>query len=56
MSVGAIVDAVDVGQSAVSHHLRVLGEAGFVRVRREGNVSRWSMNERCIERFPPPSS
>lgn len=52
MSVGAIVDAVDVGQSTISHHLRVLGETGFVRVRREGNVSWWSVNERCIERFP----
>jgi ArsR family transcriptional regulator len=52
MSVQMIVDALDVGQSTVSHHLRVLGETGFVRVRRDGTVRWWGVNERCIERFP----
>ena len=32
MSVGEIVDAVDVGQPTVSHHLKILAEVGFVLV------------------------
>jgi DNA-binding transcriptional ArsR family regulator len=35
-SVGEIVAALPVSQSAVSQHLRVLREAGLVRDRREG--------------------
>jgi len=34
--VGAIVDQVDVHQSGVSRHLRILQEAGFVTVRADG--------------------
>ncbi len=33
LSVGDIVAAVDIHQSGVSRHLRILSEAGFVRVR-----------------------
>ena len=36
LSVGELVDAFPVSQPAISFHLRVLREAGFVRVRREG--------------------
>jgi DNA-binding transcriptional ArsR family regulator len=32
MTVGEIVDAVDVGQSTVSHHLKLLADTGFVLV------------------------
>jgi DNA-binding transcriptional ArsR family regulator len=52
MTVGEIVDAVDVGQSTVSHHLKVLAETGFVLVERRGNTGLSRVNERCLECFP----
>jgi DNA-binding transcriptional ArsR family regulator len=52
MTVGEIVDAVDVGQSTVSHHLKLLAETGFVHVERQGNASLFRVNERCLEVFP----
>ena len=33
MTVGEVVAAVDVGQSTVSHHLKLLADTGFVHVR-----------------------
>ncbi|HVE86761.1 MAG TPA: metalloregulator ArsR/SmtB family transcription factor [Myxococcales bacterium] len=35
-AVNDLVDQVDIHQSGVSRHLRILSEAGFVRVRPEG--------------------
>lgn len=35
-SVGELVQAVDIDQSGVSRHLRILGEAGFVAMRPDG--------------------
>ena len=52
MSVAEIVDALDVGQSTVSHHLKILGDVGFVLVEREGTSSWWRVNEACIDCFP----
>ncbi|MGZ4699865.1 MAG: ArsR/SmtB family transcription factor [Ilumatobacteraceae bacterium] len=52
MSVAEIVDAVDVGQSTVSHHLKILGDVQFVLVHREGTTSWWRMNEECLDCFP----
>ncbi len=52
MTVGEIVDAVDVGQSTVSHHLKVLADTGFVLVERRGNARLYRVNERCLEYFP----
>ena len=52
MSVGQLVEHVDIGQSTVSHHLATLAEAGFVHCEREANTSWYSVNERCLERFP----
>lgn len=52
MTVGEIVEAVDVGQSTVSHHLRLLADTGFVLVERRGNASLYRVNERCLECFP----
>ena len=52
MSVTEIVDAVDVGQSTVSHHLKILGDVRFILVEREGTSSWWRMNERCLDCFP----
>jgi DNA-binding transcriptional ArsR family regulator len=52
LTVGEIVDAVDVGQSTVSHHLKLLAETGFVLVDRRGNTSSYRVNQRCLEAFP----
>lgn len=35
-AVGSLVRAVDIDQSGVSRHLRILGEAGFVTMRPDG--------------------
>jgi DNA-binding transcriptional ArsR family regulator len=42
-SVGTIVDAVDIDQSGVSRHLRILHEAGFVAVRAKGQKRLYSL-------------
>jgi DNA-binding transcriptional ArsR family regulator len=52
MSVGEIVDAVDVGQSTVSHHLKILGDVRFFLNERDGTSSYWRINERCLDCFP----
>jgi ArsR family transcriptional regulator len=38
-----LTDALDAGQSLLSHHLRVLKEAGLVTDRREGRWSYYSL-------------
>ena len=52
MTVGELVEGVDIGQPTVSHHLKVLAETGFVLSERRGNTSLFWVNERCLERFP----
>ncbi|MEU4408126.1 metalloregulator ArsR/SmtB family transcription factor [Streptosporangium sp. NPDC023963] len=52
MSVGEIVAAVGVGQSTVSHHLRILSEVRFVLVERHGTSSLYRINEACVSCFP----
>jgi len=52
MTVGEIVNTLDIGQSTVSHHLRILTETCFVLVERRGTASYFSINERCLEEFP----
>lgn len=52
LTVGELVDAVDVGQATVSHHLAVLVESGFVLVERRGTSSLYRVNDRCLECFP----
>lgn len=52
MSVGEIVEAVDVGQSTVSAHLKVLAEVGFVLVERRGTAAYYRVNDACVECFP----
>ena len=52
MTVGELVEAVDIGQPTVSHHLKVLAEVGFVHGEARANTTQWSVNERCLERFP----
>ena len=52
MTVGEIVEAGDIGQSTVSHHLGILAKTGFVYVRRAGTSSLYEMNRTCLEGFP----
>src|SRR5688572_20613749 len=48
MTVAEIVEAVDVGQSTVSHHLKILGDVRFLLVERERTSSLWRINENCL--------
>ena len=52
MTVGEIVAAVDIGQSTVSHHLKLLAEVGFVRATPRGTARLYRFNHRCMEAFP----
>jgi DNA-binding transcriptional ArsR family regulator len=52
LSVGEIVAGVDVGQSTVSEHLRLLAETCFVLVEHRGTSSFFQINEKCIDCFP----
>ncbi len=52
LTVGELVAQSDIGQSTVSHHLKVLAETGFVLCERRANTSLYWVNERCLERFP----
>ena len=52
MSVGRIVERVPVGQSTVSHHLRILAEAGFVLIEASGTANLFRVNRSCIDCFP----
>lgn len=52
MTTGEVVEAMDVGQSTVSHHLQILGETCLVHVERAGTQSWWHLNERCMASFP----
>ncbi|MHB1582957.1 MAG: ArsR/SmtB family transcription factor [Acidimicrobiales bacterium] len=52
LTVGELVDRVDIGQSTVSHHLKVLAATGFVHSERRANTTLFRVNEKCLERFP----
>jgi ArsR family transcriptional regulator, arsenate/arsenite/antimonite-responsive transcriptional repressor len=52
MSVGQIVAAVDVVQSTVSAHLKVLAEVGFVLAEHRGTASYFRINDVCVDCFP----
>jgi DNA-binding transcriptional ArsR family regulator len=52
MSVGEIVTASGVGQSTVSHHLKILAEVRFVLVEKQGTSSLYRINEACVSCFP----
>ena len=52
LTIGELVDSVDIGQSTVSHHVRVLAEAGFIFHVRDGTTSRVSVNESCLSELP----
>ena len=52
MTVGEIVDLVGVGQSTVSHHLRVLAEERFVHMQADGTRTLVTVNANCLQEFP----
>jgi DNA-binding transcriptional ArsR family regulator len=52
MRVGEIVERLDVCQSTISHHLKILGDVRFVLVDREGTTSWWRINDACLDCFP----
>lgn len=52
MSVGEIVDRMGVGQSTVSHHLKLLADVRFVLRERQGTSMLYSINVACVACFP----
>ncbi|MCU7821011.1 ArsR/SmtB family transcription factor [Kitasatospora sp. DSM 101779] len=52
MSVGEIVERSPVGQSTVSHHLKVLTEVRFVLQEKQGTSTRYQVNRTCLTVFP----
>lgn len=52
VTVGEIVARVGVGQSTVSHHLRILAEERFVFLQADGNRTLVSVNSNCLQEFP----
>ena len=52
MAVGELVERLPIGQSTVSHHLKVLADVRFVVPEVRGTSTRYAVNERCPECFP----
>ncbi len=52
MSVGEIVDAVELGQSTVSAHLKVLADMRFVLADHRGTATYYRINQACVDCFP----
>src|SRR6266480_4511198 len=52
MNVGEIVAAVDVGQSTVSAHLKVLADVRFLLAEHRGTATYYRINEACVDCFP----
>jgi ArsR family transcriptional regulator len=52
LTIGQLVARVDIGQSTVSHHVRVLAEAGFILHERDARTSRVSVNQDCLSALP----
>src|SRR5271156_2562005 len=52
MSVGAITAELQVGQSTVSEHLKVLAGVRFVLTERRGTAAYYRVNDACVRCFP----
>ena len=52
MTVGAITGALDVGQSTVSAHLKILAGVRFVLAERRGTTAWYRLNDQCVACFP----
>jgi ArsR family transcriptional regulator len=51
ISCGAIAQRFPIGQSTVSHHLKVLADAGLVDVRRDGQYGYFSAHVDVLESY-----
>ncbi len=49
--VGALAEALDVEQTALSHHLRALREGGLVLVARDGRRRIYRLADGCVARI-----
>lgn len=47
-----IVDQFPLGQSAISHHLKILRDVRFVAAERRGTFMYYSVNRACLAEFP----
>ncbi|MGW0392053.1 ArsR/SmtB family transcription factor [Streptomyces sp. NPDC003042] len=52
MTVGEITARLPIGQSTVSHHLKLLAEVRFVLPERQGTSTRHEVNTACLDCFP----
>ena len=52
MTVGAITAELDVGQSTVSEHLKILAGVRFVLAERRGTATYYRVNDACVRCFP----
>src|SRR6202043_851306 len=50
-AVGDIVERMDIHQSGVSRHLRILAEAGIVQMRPEGQKRLYSLRKEAFEQL-----
>lgn len=48
LSVNKIVEALGVSQPTVSHHLKILKNAGLVRVKRRGKQVFYTIDQECM--------
>lgn len=52
MTVGAITAELNVGQSTVSAHLKILASVRFVLADKQGTATYYRINETCVSCFP----
>ena len=52
MTVGAITAELNVGQSTVSEHLKILASVRFVLADKHGTATYYRINEACVSCFP----
>ncbi|MBT9296693.1 metalloregulator ArsR/SmtB family transcription factor [Rhodococcus sp. GOMB7] len=52
ITVGALAEALGIGQPTVSHHLRKLADVGFVTMRKEGTSTVVAMSPTCCVALP----
>ena len=50
-AVGDIVERMDIHQSGVSRHLRILGEAGIVQMRPDGQKRLYSLRKEAFDQL-----
>jgi len=51
LCVNAMVNRLDVTQSAVSQHLRILRQAGIVTGERKGSFVHYTLNQKRLDKF-----